>query len=282
MLPVLRRLGREPLLHFVALGGLLFAVHGWVADRKGDDGRDAIVIDPRFVEGLRAEQARRTGSEPTEDETEALLREFVRREALVREARRLGLDEGDPIVRRRLVQKMEFLLEGTVRVSEPTEEELRAYLRAHPDAFRAPSRIGFTHAFFGRDQREDPEGDARRALASLRAGEGRGTEVGDPFLLGRRVGPKSADRIGDTFGRAFAESVAELPEGTWEGPLESAQGWHLVRVTEKRPGGTPAFDDVREQVRAAVLEARRREAYETALAEVIARYPVEQPDEGTR
>lgn len=276
-----RRWWKEPLVHFVLLGGLLFAVHAAVGGERGPEGRAPIVVSTGFVEGLAADRARRTGAAPDAEVTEGLVREFVREEALVREARRRGLDRGDPIVRRRLVQKMEFLLEGTVRVPEPTDAELRRHLERHPDAFGRSPRVGFTHVFFSRDRRDDPEGEARRALRELQDANPtpeRVPERGDPFLLGADQPPRPVQRLGNTFGRAFADAIAELPEGAWRGPIESAQGWHLVRVTERTPGGVPPFDQVRDRVRAAVLKERREDAYQEALDALLARYPVERTE----
>lgn len=268
-------------MHFVLLGGLLFVVHTAIDDGGGREGRAPIVVNPEFVEGLAADHARRTGTAPDAEVTEGLVRDFVREEALVREARRRGLDRGDPIVRRRLVQKMEFLLEGTVQVPEPTEAELREHLEQHPDDFRRPPRVGFTHVFFSRDRRDDPEAEARRVLRALQDANPppeRAPERGDPFLLGADQAPRAVERLGDTFGRAFADAIAELPEGRWRGPIESAQGWHLVRVTERTPGGLPSFDQVRDRVRAAVLQQRREAAYRDALDELLARHPVERTE----
>lgn len=280
------RLLREPLLHFVALGALIFAAHGALGDAPGADdaGRGPIVVSERFVEGLAAEHARRTGREPDAATVEALVEDFVREEALHREGRRRGLARGDAIVRRRIIQKMEFLLRATVEDPEPTEAALEAYLDAHAERFRRPARVGFVHVFFGRDRRERAEADARAALAELRArgaGPGDAAGRGDPFVLGARIGARPLERIAGDFGRGFAGALEDVEAGGWAGPLESAFGWHLVHVTEREAGGPATLAEVRERVRAAWLEEQRERRYREAVQALVDAYGVERTAEPT-
>lgn len=269
-------------MHFVVLGAGLFALHGITAG-PGDDGR-ALVLDEQFVEGLEAHHARRTGTAPDASERRALLASYVREEVLYREAKRLGLDRGDPIVRQRLVQKMEFYLEGTTPPPEPTEEDLREHLRAHAERYRRPPRIAFRHVFFSEDRRgEEAEADARRALRTLRAGASDATPsgLGDPFVAGLQVGPRASSRIAQTFGAPFAEALGDLPSERWAGPLVSAHGYHVVRITERTPGGLPPLDEVRARVRAEWMEDRREEAVQRGVADLVDRYDIRGP-EGAR
>lgn len=275
------RWAREPLFHFVAIGALLFAIDhalaGGASEGTGDT-PEPIVVDRAFVEGLRARHRERTGREPDGREEEALVRDHVREEALYREARAAGLDEGDAIVRRRMVQKLEFLVAGSVQVREPRDEELEAWMREHEDALRVPSRVTIEHVFFARDRRgEAVERDAREALEVLRAARGRdgAAELGDPFVRGSALGPATEPQIAAAFGPAFARAVIELAPGEWQGPIASAYGAHLVRVTRRDEARTPALEEVRAQVAAAWIEARRAERAEQELARLVARHPVE-------
>src|SRR5690606_18321642 len=234
------------------LAGLIFALHHTLGGAATTDER-TLVVSPRYLEGLLAERRAR-GLDADLDAIEAA---WIREEVLVREARRLRLDEGDPIVRRRLASKLERLLEASADVAEPTEAELRAALAAN-ERYHAPARVRFEHVFFARD-RGDALGDARAALPSP------APDAGDPFALGRVIGPLPARDLSGRFGPAFARAVDAASLGAWTGPIESAFGAHLVRVTERRPGATPALESVRDRVRADLLRERGEAARERAI-----------------
>jgi hypothetical protein len=257
------------------LGAALFVLHTVMRGGGGD--RQPVEISDRFVRGLEAQHERRTGRSPDAEATEALVVDFVREEVLFREARRLGLDRGDPIVRRRLVQKMEFLLEGTVAVEEPGDQDLAQHMDAHPDRYRRPPRVAFRHRFFSPDRRGDAaEGDARATLRALQAGQSpdEGALRGDPFMLGLDVPARPLDRIAGSFGRELASALESLPEGQWAGPVRSAHGFHVVQVTERLPGGIPPLSEVRERVRADWLETQRKQAVRAAVEALVDSYGV--------
>jgi hypothetical protein len=266
--PRLRRLAREPLLHFAVLGLLVFGLHRAFGEPEPveDDGR-TLVLDARFVEALRARARSARGRDVDADAVE---REWMREEALVREARRLGIDRGDTIVRRRLVQKMELWLDAAVEVPEPTEADLAAALEARADAYRRPRTVAFEHVFFARS-RPDPGEDARRALRRLIAGE---AETGDPFLLGRSVSARPLADVAGAFGPPFARLVDEAPVGAWSGPFESSYGLHLVRVTERTDSRAPTLPEVRDRLREALVTERREAAVDEAVTTLVSRYRV--------
>jgi hypothetical protein len=265
-------LARHPLARFLALGALIFAAdRALVSGDRADDGRRIIVVSDRFVEGLRARHRERTGREPTPEEEAALIRDFAREEALEREARAAALDVGDAIVRRRLVQKLEFVLAGTTPAPEPTDDDLRAWIDAHADTLAIPGRTTLEHVFFSHQERgERARDDARAMLATGVAG----VEGGDPFLGGHRLGPADDRRIDAALGPGTAAAIAALPVGAWQGPVEGALGTHLVRVIAREPARAPELDAVRARVRAEWVEERRREEVEREIARIVAQYPI--------
>ena len=266
-----RELARHPLARFLALGALIFGFDRALAARNGPDDGHRIVISDRFVDGLRARHRERTGREPTPDEEAASIRDFAREEALEREARAASLELGDAIVRRRLVQKLEFVLAGSVPPPEPSDDDLRAWIDAHPDALAVPGRTTLEHIFFSRQERgERALQDARSALA----GGVEEAAQGDPFLGGHTLGPADARRIDATLGPGTSGAIAALPVGVWQGPIEGAFGAHLVRVIAREPAGTAGLDAVRGRVRAEWIEARRRETVEHEIARIVAQYEV--------
>src|SRR5580704_19189271 len=146
------RILREPLLHFLLIGGLLFATYSWLRRGAGDDAAPAEVrITASEVAWLKETWSRQWQREPTRDELRGLVTDFLKEELLAREARSLGLDQNDTIVRRRLAQKLEFLVQDTSRLAEPTEEDLRRFYKASPERFQTDAHISFTHVFFSRE-----------------------------------------------------------------------------------------------------------------------------------
>ena len=146
---MLRRLLREPLLHVLALGVLLFALQRAVAPPSASE---EIVVPGDALAGMREEFRRRTGRMPSATDEQAMLEKWVDDEVLVREALAMGLDRGDSIVRRRLMQKMEYLLENTEPVPAPTDAELETFLKAHADRYASPARVSFAHVFVSAQQ----------------------------------------------------------------------------------------------------------------------------------
>jgi peptidyl-prolyl cis-trans isomerase C len=263
---IAERLAREPFVRFLALGAVLFAVDRALARGSVAPDPAQIVVSDAFVEGLRARHEARSGERASARDERALVDEFVREEALVREARAAGLAEGDVIVRRRLVQKVEFMLAAELQPAPPTDRELRAWMREHGAG--ATVRTRFEHRLFAREGRSAPEDDARAALAAV----ARGIEPsGDRFLRGNSIGPASDVRIDAAFGPGFASRIAALPIGEWSGPIDAALGVHLVRVIERE--ARPArLDEAR--ARDAIDEARRAELLEREIARIVGRYRV--------
>lgn len=260
---------REPLLHFLVIGLLLFVVDALRAAPVAEaEGEPPILVSADFVRSVEAELAR-TGTASAEAVRSAIDR-YVEEEALVREARRLGLDQGDLVVRRRLVQKMEFLLGDRAVAEEPTEAELQAWLAAHEDRYRQPPRVSFQHVWFSRDKRGDQaEADARAALASG-APEG----AGDPFLLGAAFERQSQIDVARRLGATFATRIFTAPTGEWTGPLPSSYGQHLVRVTAVEPGRAATLAEVRNRVLGDLREERRAAAEREARRALRERYQV--------
>lgn len=269
-----RRL-RDPLVVFALLGGGVFAADGWLAGRE--TARPVIEITPGRADRLRARWIAQWGREPTASERRTLIDRAVDEEILYREAKRLGLDRDDAIVRRRLARKMTFLLEDAGGAGPPAAATVEEYYARHAERYRRPGRTTFDHVFLSGDGRTDPAGDAEALLAELRAGGGGWRRLGDPFMLARTYADRSGREIAALFGSAFADAVAELPVGGWRGPVESTYGRHLVRVNGRTASRAPALAEVRERVAADLREDLRRERGRAAYRELRGRYEVRFP-----
>ena len=276
----LRRLLHEPLVQFLAIGGALFGIQtlaGATADVAPDgSAQERVIVSTGTLDGLAQEQLARTGRRPTDDELRSLAERFVDEEVLYREALRLGLDKGDPIVRRRLVQKMEFLSQDLAKIPEPDDAAIAAWLAAHPDRFTTPGRLTLEHVFFARDKRGGRgEEDARVLVLGLGEGSA-GTEgQGDPFVHGSRLAGRTAQDLAGLFGDPFAKAVVDGPAGTWFGPVESSFGWHVVRVSERQAERPATLDEARGRVRRLLVEEARDAANREMIAKLRERFDVE-------
>ena len=268
---MLARLLREPLVHFLVLGGVLFAIFG----RGGSDAGAAdrqIVVSEADIERLAEGFSRTWHRPPAADELQAQIQDYIREEVLYRTALALGLDKDDTIIRRRLRQKMEFLSEDAV--PPPQEADLRAYLQAHPEKFRTQPLISFRQVFVSQTRGASAEADARQILAWLTSGASDGANVGDPLLLGDDFSRMPLDRIAALFGDSFAQAVVQSAPGSWVGPLRSAYGLHLVLVAAVQPRDLPPFEEVRPAVEREWFAERRAAAQAVQYQALLAGYRV--------
>lgn len=267
----------EPFLHFLVGGGVLFAVYAWLnhaGPAVGPETRQ-VRIGAGEVRWLTETWVRQWGRQPTSDDLRSLVANLVKEELLSREARELRLDENDTIVRRRLAQKLEFLLQDTARLGDPSEAELRTFFDASPEAYRTEPRLSFTQIYFSRERRPDAVKDAAAVLARLaRAPSTDTAELGDRLLLEAEF--RDADRrtVASAFGPEFARAVFALRPGGWQGPIESGYGVHLVRVARVDPGRRHPFAEVRAHVLERWREQRQRESEARFLTRLMEKYQV--------
>jgi len=271
---------REPLLHFVLLGAALFALNELVAKdpvNAGNADEATIVVTPGRIENLAALFAKTRQRPPTPDELRGLVDDYVLEEALYREGVAIGVDTNDTVVRRRVRQKMELMVDDLLDLAEPTEDDLRTWLAEHPHDYGAPPLTSFRQVYLSPGRRgETIREDARRLLAELRsaAADVDPHELGDPSLLEAAFADADPRRIDQAFGPGFADQLDELPLGEWSGPLESAFGLHLVAVDRRTEPTAPALADVRAAVERDWSYARRAEATERFNEQVLERYRV--------
>ena len=267
---MLTRLLREPLLHFLLLGGVLFAVFGRGGSATTVD-NPRIVVSDADIDRLAAGFTRTWHRPPEADELQAQIQDYIREEVLYRRRSRLGLDKDDTIIRRRLRQKMEFLFEDTV--PPPQEAELRAYFAAHPISSAWPAADLVPPGLCQATARDAAEADARQILARL-AGAAPGTaEKGDTLLLGEAFNQTPLDRIAALFGDDFAKAGA-AERGSWVGPLRSAYGLHLVLVTAVEPATLPPFAQARPAVEREWFAERRAAAQAAQYQALLAGYQI--------
>ena len=278
------KLLKEPLVHFLAIGGAVFALFAWHSQHaEHAQPPERIVVGAAEVQSLiEAVTILNGGRRPSEAEIEALVEPTIREEVLYREALALGLDEHDADVRRRLVEKMNFLTQDlSAQVPEPDDAALANYLSEHEAQFAVPERVSFEQRFYSSALRgAQVRDDALAALMRLQSGE---PDRGDPSLLDERYVHASRAEVKDWFGVDGAEALFTIPVGEWRGPLESQYGLHLVRVEGRDAAHAPSFDEVRDAVEEAYINEQRSNADAAAYRALRAKYDIviEMPKEGS-
>ena len=270
------RLFREPLFHFLILGAVIFVAHGVITRHKTDKPGE-IVVTQGAVENLITGFTRTWQRPPTEDELRGLVTDYIREEAAYREALALGLDRDDMIVRRRLQQKLEFLSDDLATRTQPSDADLQSFLEAHKGMFQTEPLLTFRQIYFNPQLHGvNLHRDASRVLDRLRTPRSHKSEIdaGDPFLLQENFDHISPADLKNTFGEKFASAISALPVGSWQGPIDSGYGAHLVYVAKNTPSRLPDLAEVREQVRRDYFDARRREATEKFYSALLRRYNV--------
>lgn len=261
---------REPLAHFLAIGALMFAVYAVVSNRNRDPG--TIVVGPGQIDMMTAVFERTWQRAPTPDEVKGLIDGYVREEVFYREGVAMGLDRDDPLIRRRVRQKLEFLAESMHGIPEPSDAALQAYLDGHRERFASPVLVTFRQVYLGTAANKD----TRRLLAQLnKLGDSdAAANMGRTTQLDARMNLAPSTDIARAFGQQFAQTLAAIPLGAWRGPLASDYGLHLVRVSERVDRRTPMVGEVRELVKRDWLRDELAAANEKYYQALRARYAV--------
>jgi len=281
----LKRLLREPLLHFLLIGAGLFLLYE-VSQEQIPDAPDRIVVSPGQLQQLQAQFKRTWMREPGQQELDKMIKGYVRDEVYYREALALGLDRNDPQVRQRMRLKLEFLLEDLTAEGPPGDELLNEFMQQNEERFFIQPQVSFQQLYLNPDKRADFDADAKRILKQLQQGVAVAT-LGDATMLPHELTQASQNKIRRSFGEAFAADVVKLPVGDWSGPIYSQLGVHLVRVSEHQAGYLPELAQVRDQVERDYLAQRRqqlkdkayeklREGYEVVIQEAVTQETVTQ------
>jgi hypothetical protein len=268
---------REPLLHFLVIGAALFLYFHFSGGGSAGPGSTRIVLGSGQIAHLEAGFTRTWSRPPTEAELKGLIDEWVREEIAVREAMSAGLDRDDTVIRRRLRQKLEFLVEDSAEASPPTDDELKAWLARNADRYRTEPRVAFRQVFVSRDRRGSAaEADAAAILKRLTAAgsSARIDDVGDTTMLPMDFELAPMRDVDRTFGPGFAKQLEAVEPGQWSGPIRSGYGLHLVLVRERVEGGLPSFEALRPVATREVLAERRTRQLAAMYDRLLAKYKV--------
>lgn len=278
---------REPWVHFLILGFVLFALSTVLSDRGADDASQRIDVTAAEVEWLTRNWEARWQRPPTEAELRGLVNDYIRQEVLYREALTMGLDRDDEVIRRRMVQKIEFLTEDLAAQAQPTEAALQSYYQENLDKYRLPDRRSFAHIYFNVDRRGDAAAveaaeQTRARLIASPSVSMRYAELGDRFMLQHDYAAQSEAEVARQFGQRFAAALFEVEPMEWQGPITSGYGLHLVRVTEVWEGSLPELDMVRSDVLRDYSTELRDQVREAMFSSLATQYEITIDEEAIR
>ena len=273
----MRALLREPLIHFLLIGALLFLLFE-VFDNQAGPQSSRIVITNGQIEFLKARFAKTWQRQPTESELKELINGHVREEILYREALALGLDKDDSVVRRRMTQKLELMGDDIAGITVPTDEDLRKYMQEHTENFRIEPRVAFRQIYIDVAKRgisADTEVDRLLALLSDEENKTDPDTLGDSLMIPDAYNLLPVSEIAKFFGEPFSLELVKSKEGQWTGPIQSGYGLHLVLVTERVAGRLPELAEVRETVEWEWSSAHKKTVRDNIYKKFREKYTIE-------
>ena len=264
---------KEPLMHFVIIGALIFVLFSAVKKDEITVSDNRIVVTASEIGRLAGNWSKRWKRPPTGTELHGLVESYIKEEVYYREALALGLDQNDTILRRRLMQKMEFLSNDLAELNQPDETELNKYFVANQDKYKLPARVSFTHIYFSMDKRgAKVVEDAKSVLSGLNTL--RAPELGDSFMMQYDFVQETPFEVERLFGKGFADELFALGINTWQGPVESGYGLHLVRISEKVVSRMPELAFVIDKVRTDLMFERRQKMNKEIYERFKERYEI--------
>ena len=248
---------KEPLFHFLIIGALIFVVFSMLNKNEPTVSGKMIVVTAADIEQLSNNWSKRWNRPPTETELKGLVDAYIKEEVYYREALALGLDKNDTILRRRLMQKMQFLTNDLAELSTPDKSELSKYLLDNHEKYQLPAQVSFSHIYFSLQKRGAKTfEDAKNVLYQLN--DLSSPDMGDSFMLSYDFARKTSFEVERLFGAGFAEQLFSLDTNAWQGPIASGYGFHLVRITEKTDPRMPELLSVIDKVRSDLMLERRQ------------------------
>jgi hypothetical protein len=244
----MKKVYKEPLLHFLIIGAMIFVLFSIVNQEEDTVSGNKIVVTAAEIERLSDNWSKKWNRPPTETELQGLVESYIREEVYYREALALGLDRNDTVLRRRLMQKMEFLSNDLAELSTPDESALNQFFLDNQEKYKLPARVSFTHIYFSTDKRGAKAfEDAQNVLSELKVL--RAHERGDSFMLQYDFVQETPFEVARLFGKGFAEKLFKSEINAWQGPIESGYGLHLVRISAKIDSRMPELASVIDKVR---------------------------------
>ena len=273
----IKKIIREPLLLFILAGVMLFIGYQSFNNYLNKE-ENVIVISKSEIFLLEKSFEKQYNRPPSPEEKDAIMQNTIKEMVLYKTALEMGLDIDDQVIRRRMVQKVEFLGNDLIRPPQPSEQDLLTFYEKHKEQYIPEERITITHIFFNPDKHQDATlKDADKALQVLSSKsefDGDVSGYGDAFMLQNYYSGKSKLEVRNLFGNGFTESVFQLEPGKWHGPVLSGYGTHLVYVHHLEKGKLPVLSAVREQVKTDWMADMQKKLNDKYIEELMSRYEV--------
>ena len=267
---MLKKIIQEPLLHFAILGGLLFWLFAYLNPSVEEQNDNQIKVTEYKIQQLFNFFQKKWQRPPTAVELKRLIDDYVVEEAYYREALAMQMDKNDTVIRRRLRQKMEFLLADASAAAKPTDAQLQTYLDAHPAAFIVPARYSLRQIYINPNQ---PEGTERVAAIQQQLDEGLYV-IGDSTMLPKRLQDTPTNQIDRVFGQGFTQSFAQMPLQRWQGPIRSGFGLHWVYLEQQTPARHPKLTEVRSEVLREYAYDKRQKLQQEVTTKLLEKYHI--------
>jgi|688.fasta_scaffold14381_5 peptidyl-prolyl cis-trans isomerase C len=249
MQQLLKQFIRQPLVHFLLIGALLFALY--YAVNPDTQAKDTIVIDDEQVGRIVTVFEKEWNRPPTEAEMKGLLEKFIQQEVYYRKALLMNLDHNDEIIRRRLDQKLRFITNDMATLKEPNEKEMLAYYQTNKHKYLTPKKYSFSHIYFSPDHRANASEDAKNLLLAIRTSKAPLHEMikkGDPFPFAYHMEELTAQEIAQQLGDGFISGLQQQPAQQWSGPIFSGYGVHLVFIDTILQSVEPQLASIRNEL----------------------------------
>ncbi len=285
---------RDPLFFFLIASLLVYLLYAWVQpENESEAALDSktIVVDRQRLEEFISYRSRLFDEQRVSQQLDAmseqqrgdLISDYVREEALYRAAIDFGLESDDYVIRRRLVQKMDFMAEGVDGPSgEPGAQALASYFAANADRYAQPANATFTHVFFSSSSRPAAEAkqlaiEARDSLNAQQAGFADGISVGERFVYQNNYVERTAEEVEDHFGADFSAKIFSVSteQGAWLGPVESSNGYHAVFIAARESARQAELASVLPRVRRDLLAERAQTNRSEFADAIVSRFTVE-------
>jgi len=264
----LGKLLSEPYIHFLLAGLLIYFWHTIASDDlKSQISTKEVTLSISQKEKLSQSFEREWGRRPKPEELKLLLDEAFLEEMLIDEALALNMERHDATIRKRLLEKMRFILANTQSLEEPNETDLRNYYQTHREDYRNPQSVHFFHIYAPLEQ-EAALAKMIKLLDTNDTPPEKAFQYGEKFTLGNEIGPMDIETLEKLFGNYFSRKLIRLRSGIWQGPIRSKKGVHAVYLLDKKAGSYIPFEEVEDRVYQDMLQERRREMVMHALGKI--------------
>jgi hypothetical protein len=277
MIAKIKRFLSEPFLHFLLIGFVIFVSSYYILKRRE---AHKIIIDKSVIAKLTLAWETQFGKTPTNNELKIALDDYIKQEVLVREAQQLGLNQDDEIIKRRLEQKMAFIIKDNIIVPDPSQTVLETYFKQNANKFSEAPKVTFSHIYFSADNSSNERAKQRATtiLHSLdaRSAPPRAPELGDHFMLLYDYSNVDKTEAQGLFGDSqFTDSLFTVKENRWTGPFLSGYGWHLLYINKKLANTIPPLSEIRDKVIESYKTDKLNQMDNEAIEKLVEKYTIE-------